>query len=144
MSAVPIKTKQMDVEEAPEIRRIRITLTSRNVANVEKVCTNLKSKALQKSHLVRAGDKEYQSVRVHGPVRMPTKKLRLMVRKAPNGEGTNTYDRFQMRVHKRVLDLFCAQNVVYQIANIAMDPSVQVEVIDLPYYEKIKTVNRKK
>ena len=56
---------------------------------------------------------------VHGPVRMPTKKLKLMVRKSPNGEGTNTYDRFQMRIHKRVLELFCAQDVVRQIANIA-------------------------
>ena len=67
-----------------------------------------------------------------------------MVRKSPNGEGTNTYDRFQMRIHKRVLELFCAQDVVRQIANIAMEPGVQVEVTDLPYYDKIKTVNRKK
>lgn len=131
MSA-PIKAKQIETAEAPQIHRLRITLTSTNCKSVEKVCSDLRDKALAK-HLV-----------VHGPVRMPTKKLKLMVRKSPNGEGTNTYDRFQMRVHKRVLDLFCAQNVVYQIANIAMDPSVQVEVIDLPYYEKIKTVNRKK
>jgi small subunit ribosomal protein S20e len=134
----------MDVEEAPEIRRIRITLTSRNVTNVEKVCTNLKSKALQKSHLVRAGDKEYQSVRVHGPVRMPTKKLKLSVRKAPNGEGTNTYDRFEMRIHKRVLELFCAKEVVSQIANIAMEPGVTVDVMDKPFYENITTVTKKK
>lgn len=27
---------------------------------------------------------------VHGPVRLPTKKLAMMVRKSPCGEGTNT------------------------------------------------------
>ena len=134
----------MDVEEAPEIRRIRITLTSRNVKNVEKVCNNLKAKALQKSHLVRAGDKEYQSVRVHGPVRMPTKKLKLCVMKAPNGEGTTTWDRFEMRIHKRVLELFCAKEVVSQIANIAMEPGVSVDVMDKPFYENIKTVTKKR
>ncbi len=36
-----------------------------------------------------------------GPTRLPTKKLRLCVRKAPCGEGTNTYDHFEMRIHKR-------------------------------------------
>ena len=120
----------MEPDDLPEIRRIRITLTSRNVKNVEKVCNNLKAKALQKSHLVRAGDKEYQSVRVHGPVRMPTKKLKLCVMKAPNGEGTTTWDRFEMRIHKRVLELFCAKEVVSQIANIAMEPGVTVDVMD--------------
>ena len=120
------------MEEAPKIHRIRITLTSKNCKSVEKVCSDLKDKALAKQLVV------------HGPVRMPTKFLRLMVRKAPNGEGTNTYDRFQMRIHKRVLELFCAQDVVRQLGNLTMEPGVQAEVIDLPYYEKIKTVNRKK
>ena len=39
------------------------------------------------------------------PVRLPTKKLRLCVRKAPCGEGTNTWDHFEMRIHKRIIDL---------------------------------------
>ena len=83
-------------------------------------------------------------MRVHGPVRMPTKKLRLMVRKSPCGEGTNTYDRFEMRIHKRVLELFCAKEVVSQIANIAMEPGVTVDVMDKPFYENIKTVTHKR
>lgn len=29
---------------------------------------------------------------MHGPVRLPTKKLAMMVRKSPCGEGTNTSD----------------------------------------------------
>lgn len=32
-----------------------------------------------------------------GPVRMPTKVLRITTRKAPSGQGTNTFDRFEMR-----------------------------------------------
>lgn len=144
ISPFSLISQQVDVTDEPEIRRIRITLTSKNVKAVEKVCTDLKNKALSKSHLVRAGDKEYQSVRVHGPVRMPTKKLRLMVRKSPCGEGTNTYDRFEMRIHKRVLELFCAKEVVSQIANIAMEPGVTVDVMDKPFYENIKTVTHKR
>lgn len=42
------------------------------------------------------GAKEKQ-LKVKGPVRMPTKTLRITTRKAPCGEGTNTFDRFEMR-----------------------------------------------
>lgn len=115
MSGPPIKTKVAEDAEVP-IHRIRITLTSRNVASVEKVCTELKNKALIK-HL-----------KVSGPVRMPTKILRLMTRKAPNGEGTNTYDRFQMRIHKRIIDLYSPADEVRQITNISIEPGVDVEV----------------
>ena len=42
------------------------------------------------------GAKE-KSLKVKGPVRMPTKILRITTRKAPCGEGTNTFDTFEMR-----------------------------------------------
>ena len=38
-----------------------------------------------------------KNLKVKGPVRMPTKTLRITTRKAPCGEGTNTYDSFEMR-----------------------------------------------
>lgn len=114
MSAPPIKNTTAE-EEAP-IHRIRITLTSTKVAAVEKVCSDLKNKALLKQ------------LKVSGPVRMPTKTLRLMVRKSPCGEGTNTYDRLQMKIHKRILDLHSPADVVRQITNISIEPGVDVEV----------------
>lgn len=103
-------------EEAP-IHRIRITLTSTKVQALEKVCAELKNKALEKQ------------LKVTGPVRMPTKFLRLMVRKSPCGEGTNTFDRWQMRIHKRVLDLHSPSEVVRQLTNISIEPGVDVEVV---------------
>jgi len=60
---------------------------------------------------------------------MPTKILRLCVRKSPCGEGTNTFDRWQMRIHKRVLDLHSPQEIVKQITNIQLEPGVYAEVI---------------
>lgn len=36
---------------------------------------------------------------------MPTKVLRITTRKTPCGEGSKTWDRYEMRVHKRVIDL---------------------------------------
>merc|ERR1712194_223747 len=73
--------KTYDSEEQ-RLHRIRITLTSRNVKSLEKVCKDL---------IAGAREKELQ---VAGPVRLPTKTLRLCVRKSPCGEGTNTFDRW--------------------------------------------------
>lgn len=45
-----------------------------------------------------------QEIKVRGPVRMPVKTLRITTRKTPNGEGTKTWDRYEMRIYKRILD----------------------------------------
>ncbi|KAM0021589.1 putative ribosomal protein S10 [Helianthus debilis subsp. tardiflorus] len=54
--------------------------------------------------------------------------LHITTRKSPCGEGTNTRDRFELRVHKRVIDLFSSPDVVKQITSITIDPGVEVEV----------------
>ncbi|KAJ6410687.1 hypothetical protein OIU84_007441 [Salix udensis] len=88
-----MKAQKPGLEEAQEqIHKIRITLSSKNVKNLEKVCTDL----------------------VRG--------------KPPCGEGTNTWDRFELRVHKRVIDLFSSADVVKQITSITIEPGVEVEV----------------
>ena len=63
------------VEEEAPVHRIRITLTSRNVKSLEKVCQDL---------IRGAKDKE---LKVKGPVRMPTKVLRITTRKTPCGNS---------------------------------------------------------
>ncbi|XP_047470734.1 40S ribosomal protein S20-like isoform X1 [Penaeus chinensis] len=104
------------MDDSAPIHRIRITLTSSNVKSLEKVC----------SELVR-GAKDKQ-LKVKGPVRMPTKILRITTRKTPCGEGSKTWDRFQMRIHKRVIDLHSPSEVVKQITSISIEPDVDVEV----------------
>merc|ERR1712160_89745 len=110
------KTPKGGPEEEQKLHRIRITPTSRNVKSLEKVCADL---------IQGARDKE---LHVAGPVRLPTKTLRLTVRKSPCGEGTNTWDRWEMRIHKRLIDLHSPSEVVKQITSINIDPGVEVEV----------------
>ena len=76
------KGSQLD---QPKIHKIRITLTSRKVSALEKVCHEL---------IERAKTKE---LRVKGPVRLPTKNLKISTRKTPCGEGSKTWDMFEMR-----------------------------------------------
>jgi hypothetical protein len=42
--------------------------------------------------------------------------------------GTNTFDRFEMRIHKRLIDLQSPSEVVKQITSINIEPGVDVEV----------------
>lgn len=69
-----------------------------------------------------------KSLKHKGPVRMPTKTLRITTRKSPCGEGTNTWDRFEMRIHKRLIDLTAPADTVKQITSITMEPGVEAEV----------------
>jgi small subunit ribosomal protein S20e len=113
-----VKEKSLEGVEAPKIHRIRITLNSTNVKALEKVCADLKHSAIDK------GLKD----KVFGPVRLPTKVLRITTRKAPGGEGTKSWDRFEMRIHKRIIDLHAPSEVVKQITSITIEPGVDVEV----------------
>ena len=67
-------------------------------------------------------------LKVKGPVRLPTKTLKITCRKTPCGEGTNTWDRFEMRIHKRLIDLHSPSEIVKQITSISIEPGVEVEV----------------
>ena len=65
------------------------------------------------------GAKDKQ-LKVKGPVRMPTKILRITTRKTPCGEGSKTWDRYQMRIHKRIIDLHSPSEIVKQIVSFVM------------------------
>ncbi|CAJ0920592.1 unnamed protein product, partial [Mesorhabditis belari] len=114
MAGVPYKTDK-PLADATE-HRIRITLTSQNVVALEKVCAQLIKGAKDKELIVK------------GPIYMPTKTLRITTRKTPCGEGSKTWDRYQMRVHKRLINLHSPSDVLRQITSISIEPGVDVEV----------------
>ena len=72
--------------------------------------------------------KARSDVKVAGPVRMPVKNLKITVRKSPCGNGTNTYERLELRIYKRIIDLVCTNQDVKEITTIKIDPGVEVEL----------------
>lgn len=52
----------------------------------------------------------------------------VLVLNSPCGEGSKTWDRFEMRIHKRLIDLHSSAEVVKQITSISLEPGVEVEV----------------
>ncbi|RKP30223.1 ribosomal protein S10 [Metschnikowia bicuspidata] len=114
MSAPINKEKVQELSE--EVHKIKITLTSTKVKALEKVCANIIKNAVE------------HNVVKKGPVRMPTKVLKITTRKTPNGEGSKTWDAYEMRIHKRVIDLQSPASVVKKITVFTMEPGVDIEV----------------
>jgi small subunit ribosomal protein S20e len=128
-----IDKPEKDFGEGPKIHKIRITLTSRNVKSLESTPDPLTYLSFYKSNISaevcqelidRAKTKE---LRVKGPVRLPTKNLKISTRKTPCGEGSKTWDMYEMRIHKRLIDLNAPTEVVKQII-INIEAGVEVEV----------------
>mmetsp|Transcript_22457 Transcript_22457/g.19952 ORF Transcript_22457/g.19952 Transcript_22457/m.19952 type:complete len:119 (+) Transcript_22457:33-389(+) len=113
-----VDTKDKKVEEVhEETQRIRMTLKGREVKALESACAQI---------IANSKNRGYET---KGPVRIPTKHLRLTVRKSPCGEGTNTWDRYEMRIHKRVVDIHCPASQVKEITSFKIDAGVDVNLI---------------
>merc|ERR1712167_348520 len=111
------KEKKDAVEQYEDVQRIRITLKGREVKPLEWACNKI---------IERAKGRSYET---KGPLRIPTKILRVTTRKSPCGEGTNTWDRFEMRIHKRVIDIHCPSSIVKEITTFKIDSSIDVALI---------------
>ena len=59
---------------------------------------------------------------------LPNKHLTLTVRKSPCGEGTNTFDAYEMRIHTRIVDIKCSPNSVSEITNFKIKPGVDINI----------------
>jgi small subunit ribosomal protein S10 len=43
-------------------------------------------------------------IKLIGPIPLKTKRLKITTRKSPDGEGKYSQDRFEMRIHKRIIE----------------------------------------
>jgi len=98
------------------VRKARIKLTSTDYKKLEGVCGELKTIV------------ERSGVRANGPLPLPTKKLRVPVMKSPCGEGTKTWDKWELRIHKRLMDIDAEERVMRRIMRIRVPEEVFVSI----------------
>ncbi|HLC86972.1 MAG TPA: 30S ribosomal protein S10 [Candidatus Nanoarchaeia archaeon] len=96
--------------------KVRIKLNSPDIDMLNTICNNIKELA-QKSGIV-----------ISGPVPLPTKKLKITTRKSPCGNGTATFDRFEMRIHKRLIDLPANEKVLHNIMRLQIPKNVNIKI----------------
>lgn len=63
-----------------------------------------------------------------GPIPLPTKKLKVTTRKSPCGDGTATFDRFEMRIHKRMIDLPSNDRILHSVMRLPIPKSVNIKI----------------
>ncbi len=100
--------------------KVRIKINSANIDNLNKICNSIKESAK------RAG------VVISGPVPLPTKKLKITTRKSPCGDGTATFDRYEMRIHKRLIEFPTNEKILHSIMkmHIPKDINIKIEMKD--------------
>jgi small subunit ribosomal protein S20e len=59
---------------------------------------------------------------------MPRRRLRVTTRRAVCGNGTETYDHFELRIYKRLITFVARPSVVKQMTRGTVDPGVHIEV----------------
>ncbi len=71
-------------------------------------------------------------VKHSGPIPLPTKKLKVAVRYAPSGQGSETYEHWEMRIHKRLVQVAADDRVMRQIMRIPIPDGVKIEMKLVP------------
>ncbi len=100
----------------------RIKLTGKTPKELDDICREIKEMA------------EKTGVSVSGPIPLPTKRLKIPVMKTPCGDGMHrgggggNWERWEMRIHKRILDVGANERVLRQITRIRIPRDVNIEI----------------
>ena len=96
--------------------KVRIKLSSIDVSQLNPVMASIKEIA------------DRSGVVMRGPIPLPTRRMKVTTRKSPCGDGTASFDRFEMRVHRRIIDLPAEDRVLHPIMKLQIPRSVQIRI----------------
>jgi small subunit ribosomal protein S10 len=97
-------------------QKARIKIASTEIDKVNQVCDYIKDIA------------EKTGVNMRGPIPLPTKKLKVTTRKSPCGDGSASWDRFEMRVHKRLIDLGIDERALRLVMRVPIPEGLNIEI----------------
>ncbi len=98
------------------MQKARIKLASTDINKINQTCDYIKDVA------------DKTGVIMKGPIPLPTKKLKVTTRKGPCGNGTATWDRFEMRVHKRLIDLGIDERALRLVMKVPIPEGLNIEI----------------
>ena len=98
------------------MQKARIKLASIDISKINEICTSIKDIA------------ERTGVKLRGPIPLPTKKLKVTTRKSTDGEGTATWERYEMRIHKRLIDLGIDERALRLVMRVPIPEGLNIEI----------------
>ena len=92
--------------------KARISLSGTDPHRIDRVCRQIKTIS------------ERTGVAMWGPI-----PLLVPCRKSPDGEGSETWDRWEMRIHKRLIDIDADERALRQLMRIEVPDGVNIEIV---------------
>ncbi len=94
--------------------KVRVTLMGEDIQDLESVVSQIKSLA------------DALKMKFTGPVRLPRKKMTISCRRTPCGDGSDTYEHWEKRVSKRLIEV--EGDDIKQILRVKVPTSVMVKI----------------
>ncbi len=98
------------------MQKARIKLASTDIKKVNETCQRIQEIA------------EKTGVDMRGPIPLPTKRLKLTTRKSPDGEGKASWERYEMRVHKRLIDMGIDERALRLVMRVRIPEGLNIEI----------------
>lgn len=98
------------------MQKAKIKLSSTNIEQLNQLVNQIKDISAKVGVVMK------------GPIPLPTRKLKVVTRKAPGGRGTETFERYEMRVHKRLIEIMADERVLHLIMRVQIPPDVNIEI----------------
>ena len=98
------------------MQKARIKLASADIGKLNEIIASIKDIV------------EKTKVKMHGPIPLPTSHLKLTTRKAPDGEGKASFDNFEMRVHKRLIELGLDERALRFVMRVPIPEGVSISI----------------
>ena len=99
--------------------KARIKLSGIEISKLNEICNSIKDIA------------EKTKVKMSGPIPIPTKKMKITTRRSPCGDGKASWENFEMRVHKRLIDLGVDERALRLIMRVPIPEGISVEIVML-------------
>lgn len=97
-------------------QKARIKIASTDISKVNQVCDYIKDIATK------------TGVDMRGPIPFPTKRLKVTTRKSPCGSGSETFERYEMRIHKRMIDLGMDERALRLVMRVPIPEGLNIEI----------------
>ena len=94
----------------------RVKLTSISLPKLDTVCDEI------------MGIGKKAGVKVKGPTPLPVKRLHVATRKSPCGSGTETYEKWEMRMHRRIININADDKAIRQLMRLKIPDDVYIEL----------------
>lgn len=96
--------------------KIRIYLWSTDVKSLQQVVEQIREIAKKTGAPIR------------GPIPLPTKRLEVPVFRLPHGEGSKYWEHWELKIHKRIIDLTADERVLRRLMRIQIPRDVRIEI----------------